>query len=180
VDLRSRRFAFRGSAGEPPQRYRAFRSNQQGGKVINKSFKVNPVIRGKANYFLTLWEALKANEEYGLNSSCYINVFGNELKAIDGFIRRRLRVCMIHKHPSQRKGWAMTTKWNIEFFVRIGLIATFQYYYGKQFGYTPESYVEYMKNRQVKNNKRESKKQKNAERNTTPPTAFVKYTMSKD
>jgi RNA-directed DNA polymerase len=124
--------------------------------------KVNPVIRGKVNYFLTLWEALKANKEYGLKSSCYINVFGNELKAIDGFIRRRLRVCMIHKHPSQRKGWAMTTKWNIEFFVRIGLVATFQYYYGKQYGYTPESYIEYMKNKQDK--KLQKKIQKAKER----------------
>lgn len=122
--------------------------------------KVNPVIRGKVNYFLTLWEAIKANEEYGLKSSCYINVFGNELKAIDGFIRRGLRVCMIHKHPSQRKGWAMMTKWNIEFFVRIGLVATFQYYYGKQYGYTPESYVEYMKNMQEKKQQKRIQKAK--------------------
>jgi group II intron reverse transcriptase/maturase len=122
--------------------------------------KVNPVIRGKVNYFLTLWEATKANEEYGLKSSCYINVFGNELRAIDGFIRRRLRVCMIHKHPSQRKGWTMTTKWNIEFFVRIGLVAALQYYYGKQYGYTPESYVKYMKNKQDKKQQKRMQKAK--------------------
>ncbi|MBM4761881.1 group II intron reverse transcriptase/maturase [Bacillus sp. B15-48] len=124
--------------------------------------KVNPVIRGKVNYFLTLWEAIKANEEYGLKSNCYFNVIGNELKAIDGYIRRRLRVCMIHKHPSQRKGWTMTTKWNIEFFVRIGLVATFQYYYGKQYGYTPESYIDYMKKSQEK--KQQKKVQKAKER----------------
>ena len=61
---------------------------------------------------------------------------------------------MIHKHPSQRKGWAMTTKWNIEFFIRIGLVATFQYYYGKQFGHTQESYIEYMRNKQNKKHQR--------------------------
>ncbi|MFC3783380.1 reverse transcriptase domain-containing protein, partial [Bacillus chungangensis] len=58
--------------------------------------RVNPIIRGKVNYFLTLWQAIEENKKYGLNSSCYYNTFKNELLAIDGYIRKRLRVAMIH------------------------------------------------------------------------------------
>lgn len=116
--------------------------------------RVNSIIRGKVNYFLTVWKAIKENEEFGLKSSCFNNVFSKELLSIDSFIRRRLRVAMIHSHPTQRKGWALTTKWNIEFFVKIGLVPSFQYYYGKQFGHTPESYVKYMKEKQQKNKQR--------------------------
>ena len=61
---------------------------------------------------------------------------------------------MIHKHPSQRKGWAMTTKWNNEFFARIGLVPAFQYYYGQQFGHTLEDYIAYMKEKGQKKYKR--------------------------
>ncbi|MFZ3591878.1 hypothetical protein ACOI1C_22395 [Bacillus sp. DJP31] len=112
------------------------------------------------NYFLTVWKAIKENEEFGLKSSCFFNVFSNELQAIDGYIRRRLRVAMIHSHPTQRKGWLLTRKWSIEFFVKIGLVPFFQYYYGKQFGHTPESYVEYMKEKQQKKHKRKVQKAK--------------------
>ena len=62
----------------------------------------------------------------------------NKLLAIDGYIRRRLRVAMIHKHPSQRKGHILKTKWNNEYFARIGLIPAFWQYYSTQFGYTIE------------------------------------------
>ena len=68
---------------------------------------------------------------------------------MDGYIRQRLRVAMIHSHPSQRKGHAMKTKWNNEFFVRIGLIPAFWLYYKTQYGHTIADYIEYMKNRQI-------------------------------
>lgn len=116
--------------------------------------RVNPIIRGKVNYFHYIWKAIKANEEYGLKSRCYFNVFKNELLAIDSYIRRRLRVAMIHNHPTQRKGWAMNTKWNNEYFVRIGLIPAFYYYYEKLYGHTVENYLEYMKEKQTKKYKR--------------------------
>lgn len=122
--------------------------------------KVNPIIRGKVNYYLNLWKAVKENETYGLKSSCFINACKNELLETDSYIRRRLRVSMIHKHPTQRKGWAMCTKWNIEYFARIGLVPAFQYYYGKQYGYTIEDYLEYMKNKQRKKYERKIQKAK--------------------
>ncbi|XJZ28999.1 group II intron reverse transcriptase/maturase [Bacillota bacterium Lsc_1132] len=112
--------------------------------------EVNPVIRGKVNYFLTIHEAIKANAEYGFTSQCFFRSFNRELKAIDGYIRQRLRVSMIHDHPSQRKGHAMKTKWNNEFFARIGLIPSFWYYYHKIDGFSLESYILQMKEQQQK------------------------------
>lgn len=67
---------------------------------------------------------------------------------------------MIHDHPNQRKGWAMCTKWNIEYFARIGLVSTYQYYYGKQFGYTVEDYIEHMKEKQYKKYQKKLQKAK--------------------
>lgn len=116
--------------------------------------RVNQVIRGKVNYFLTIWEAINENKKYGKGNSCFYNVFRNELLALDGYARRRLRVAMIHDHPSQKKGHRMTTKWGIEFFTKIGLVPAFQYYYGKQFGYTAEDYIQYMKKKNENKYKR--------------------------
>lgn len=109
---------------------------------------VNPIIRGKVNYFLTIHEAIKENEKYGFKSQCFFKAFGNELLAIDGYIRRRLRVAMIHQHPNQRKGWLMTTKWNNEYFAGIGLIPSYWYYYHKIYGFSLISYIQRMKEKQ--------------------------------
>lgn len=130
--------------------------------------RVNPIIRGKVNYFLQLFEAVEENKKYGQKSHCYFNIFRNQLLSVDGYIRQRLRVAMVHHHPSQRKGHAMKTKWNNEFFARIGLIPSFWLYYNKQFGYTIDQYVEYTKGAQKKHQ---------AERSITLLTAFAKCNM---
>lgn len=116
--------------------------------------RVNQVIRGKINYFLTMWEAIQENKKYGREFSCFYNAFRDELFAIDGYIRRRLRVAMIHDHPSQKKGYKMSTKWGIEYFTKIGLIPAYQYYYGKQNGFSTKNYIEYMKDKHTKKYKR--------------------------
>ncbi|MED4041166.1 reverse transcriptase domain-containing protein [Niallia taxi] len=120
-------------------------------KWINQ---VNPIIRGKVNYFLTIYKAIKANEEHGFESSCFFKAFGKELQAIDGYTRQRLRVSMIHNHPSQRKGHAMKTKWNNEFFAMIGLIPSYWYYYHKIYDFSLESYILRMKEKQQKQQER--------------------------
>ena len=122
--------------------------------------RVNPIIRGKVNYFLQLFEAVEENKKYGQKSHCYFNIFRNQLLSVDGYIRQRLRVAMVHHHPSQRKGHAMKTKWNNEFFARIGLIPSFWLYYNKQFGYTIDQYVEYTKGAQKKHQARKEQKAK--------------------
>lgn len=84
---------------------------------------VNPTILGKTNYYLTPLKAIRANEKYGQVSRCRLSLWC-DLREIDHYIRRRLRVCMIHKHPSQRKGMLMTRKWKNEFFFSIGLVSS--------------------------------------------------------
>jgi len=85
--------------------------------------ELNPIIVGKTNYYLTPLKAIRANEIHGLRSSCkyFLN---NDLREMDQYIRRRLRVCMIHKHPSQRKGILMQMKWNNAFFFKLGLASS--------------------------------------------------------
>lgn len=117
--------------------------------------QVNPIIRGKVNYFLTIYEAVKENARYGFESSCFFKAFSNELLSIDAYIRRRLRVAMIHKHPNQRKGQLMQTKWNNEFFARIGLIPSYWYYYHNIYGFSLENYILRMKEKQRKNKVRQ-------------------------
>ena len=103
---------------------------------------LNPIIRGKINYYLNIFKAVKANEEYGQRSRCILKAFSKELHAVDSYVRKRLRVAMIHKNPCQRKGWLMTSKWNNEYFVKIGLIPSHWLYYNKMWGYTLEMYLE--------------------------------------
>jgi len=121
---------------------------------------VNPIIRGKVNEFLMVHEAIKENARYVFKSSCFFQAFGKERQAIDGYIRRRLRVAMIHEHPNQRKGPLMKTKWNNEFFARIGLIPSYWYYYHKIYGFTLESYILRMKEKQQKKKEREIQRAK--------------------
>jgi group II intron reverse transcriptase/maturase len=116
--------------------------------------QVNPIIRGKVNYFHTIHKAIQLNAQYGIGSRCFYKTFGKELQAIDGYIRKRLRVAMIHDHPSQRKGWKMTKKWNNEFFARIGLIPGYWYFYHKIYGFTLESYIQRMNQAQQAKQKR--------------------------
>jgi len=104
--------------------------------------RVNPIIRGKVNYYLNPYKAVKANEVYGQKSHCYLSAFSKDLHGIDSYVRQRLRVAMIHKHPNQRKAYQMTVKWGIEFFCKIGLISSNWLYYNKMYGYTVEQYVE--------------------------------------
>jgi hypothetical protein len=120
--------------------------------------RVNPIIRGKVNYYLNPYKAVKANETYGQVSHCYLKAFSKDLHNMDSYVRQRLRVAMIHKNPTRRKGYQMTYKWGIEFFCKIGLISSNWLYYNKMYGYTIEQYVE----RQTK--KIKEKTQKHIER----------------
>lgn len=104
--------------------------------------RVNPIIRGKVNYYLNIYQAINENRTYGQWSRCFQNSFGKELQAIDAYTRQRLRVAMLHHHPNQRKGHVMKTKWNNQFFAKIGLIPSYWLYYSRQFGYTIEQHIE--------------------------------------
>lgn len=104
---------------------------------------VNPIIVGKTNYYLNVYKALKVFEGR-LQTHCVIHAMSTYLNRMDKYVRQRLRVCMIHKHPSVKKAFGMCYKWNIEFFARIGLIPSKWWFYYKMWGtYTIEMYVEY-------------------------------------
>lgn len=61
---------------------------------------------------------------------------------------------MLHKHPTVRKGMAMTIKWNIEYYCKIKLIPAGWMYFDNMWGYPIEKYIE----RQVGKNKRKSQR----------------------
>ena len=94
------------------------------------------------NYYLYPYKAVEENKKYGLESRCYLKSFSKQLHAIDAYTRRRLRVCMQHKHPTIRKGYHMVHKWNVEYFCGIKLIPSNWLYYNKMYNYSIEQYVE--------------------------------------
>ena len=116
---------------------------------------VNPIIVGKTNYYLNVYKALKVFEGR-IQIHCVIHAMSKHLEGMDKYVRQRLRMCMIHKHPTVRKAFGMCYKWNIEFFARIGLIPSKWWFYYKMWGtYTIEKYVEYnMHRNKVDMNKR--------------------------
>ena len=104
---------------------------------------INPIIVGKTNYYLNVYKALKVFEGH-MQTHCVIHAMSTYLDMMDSYVRQRLRMCMIHKHPTVRKAFGMCYKWNIEFFARIGLIPSKWWFYYKMWGtYTIEKYVEY-------------------------------------
>ena len=119
--------------------------------------RVNPIIRGKVNYYLYPYKAAEINRKYGLESHCYHNSISRQLHSLDMYTRQRLRVCMQHKHPTVRKGFRMLQKWNLEYFCKIKLIPSNWLYYNKMYGYTIDQYVEKQTTKNKKNLERQIK-----------------------
>lgn len=104
---------------------------------------INPIIVGKTNYFLNVYKALKVFEGR-IQTHCVIHAMSTYLDKMDSYVRQRLRMSMIHKHPTVRKSYGMHYKWNIKFFVCVGLIPSKWWFYYKMWKtYTIEKYVEY-------------------------------------
>ena len=116
---------------------------------------MNPIIVGKTNYYLNVYKALKVFEGH-MQTHCVIHAMSTYLDMMDSYVRQRLRMCMIHRHPTVRKAYGMCYKWNIKFFARIGLVPSKWWFYFKMWGtYTIEKYVEYHTHRnKVNTNKR--------------------------
>lgn len=108
---------------------------------------INPIIVGKTNYYLNVYKALKVFEGH-MQTHCVIHAMSTYLDMMDSYVRQRLRMCMIHKHPTVRKAYGMCYKWSIEFFARIGLVPSRWWFYFKMWGtYTIETYIEKQKHR---------------------------------
>lgn len=118
--------------------------------------RVNPIIRGKTNYYLNVIKAILNNNKIKGYTSKSVIIIQQYLKKIDMYIRQRLRCAFIHKHPTIRKAFGYTIKWNIEFFAKIGLIPSYWLYYNKfeNSTYTIEIYI----NNQMKKNREKHKK----------------------
>ncbi|MBQ0064270.1 MAG: hypothetical protein KBT48_00765 [Firmicutes bacterium] len=116
---------------------------------------INPIIRGKVNYYKNVMKAIHLNEKVGQKSHCSWKACIGDLHRMDSYIRQRLRVCMLHKHPHVRDGYKMTFCWNIEYFCKIGLIPCAWLYFCDEFdGYTIDVYV----TRQTEKNRRNKQK----------------------
>ncbi len=50
--------------------------------------RVNPIVRGKVNYFLNLYHAMEENKKYGQESRCFVNACRNNLLDIDAISAR--------------------------------------------------------------------------------------------
>lgn len=104
---------------------------------------MNPIIVGKTNYYLNVYKALKVFEGR-IQTHCVIHAMSTYLDKMDSYVRQRLRMCMMHKHPTVRKAYGMCYKWNLEFFARIGLVPSKWWFYFKMWGtYTIDNYVVY-------------------------------------
>lgn len=104
---------------------------------------INPIIVGKTNYYLNVYKALKVFEGR-IQTHCVIHAMSAYLDKMDSYVRQRLRMCMLHKHPTVRKAYGMCYKWNLEFFACIGLVPSKWWFYFKMWGtYTMDKYVEY-------------------------------------
>ena len=104
---------------------------------------INPIIVGKTNYYLNVYKALKVFEGR-IQTHCVIHAMSAYLDKMDSYVRLRLRMCMLHKHPTVRKAYGMCYKWNLEFFACIGLVPSKWWFYFKMWGtYTMDKYVEY-------------------------------------
>jgi group II intron reverse transcriptase/maturase len=112
--------------------------------------RVNPIIRGKMNYYLTIIDAIRENQSAGQKSHCKTRWMRRLLISLDGYIRKRLRVAFIHKHPSQRKGMKMNSLWNNVYFVKINLISTYWMYLNKAYEYSIDEYLKVLKTRTKK------------------------------
>ncbi len=116
--------------------------------------RVNMIIRGKVNYYLTVHKAIELNSRAGQTSHVHVPATASDLDGIDSYIRQRLRKCMIHGHSSVRRAFAMMKKWNIEFFCMIGLIPATWYFFKSTYDYPIEEYIV----RKVERNKVKSKR----------------------
>ena len=123
--------------------------------------KVNAIVRGKVNYYKNIQKAIELNQIAGQESHCFVKECISDLHRLDAYTRQRLRMCMIHKHPSVRKSFSMTHRMNVEFFCKIGLIPSAWYYLKDMY---PSYTIEYYVSKQTEKNR--LKKEKDIQRMT--------------
>lgn len=135
------------------------------GKTKSKSFEqwtelLNPIIRGKYNYFLIVTRACKAvKEAMAERGRAFHGVTRNHYVKLDGYIRQRLRVNFANRkrrHAKVKDGKMYHVKYGVEFFVKtIGLISG--EYMHRHIWYpneTIDEYLEVRKNKQKRHHRK--------------------------
>ena len=132
-------------------------------------------------YYLNVYKAIEVLKRHDIEIHCLLQPMGTRLHAIDQYTRQRLRMCMIHKHPTIRKAFGMTHKWNIEWFSKVGLKPANWYYYHIMNGYTLEQYGEKQQGRNKLRGKNniEKQRQKGIEIFSKERQKKMAYAMSK-
>ena len=132
-------------------------------------------------YYLNVYKAIEVLKRHDIEIHCLLQPMGTRLHAIDQYTRQRLRMCMLHKHPTIRKAFGMTHKWNIEWFSKVGLKPANWYYYHIMNGYTLEQYVEKQQGRNKLRGKNniEKQRQKGIEIFSKERQKKMAYAMSK-
>nr|WP_280683450.1 MULTISPECIES: group II intron maturase-specific domain-containing protein [unclassified Breznakia] len=133
---------------------------------------LNPVIRGKFNYYLKAMKAKQAVEEVlesrGLKCKCIVS--HNEYKTLDGYVRQRLRVafsCRGKKNGCRRDGKLLTVKYDNLFFLKeMGLVSGhYMFNLHNNNGITIEEYC-------MKTKRKNQKRTKSSDR-------FFRYALAK-
>lgn len=112
------------------------------GKTLSKSFEMwaaelNPILRGKYNYFLISATAcLAVQEELAKRGRPFHGCFFYKYDRLDGYVRQRLRVNFGNRgkrHAGYRDGDMLKVKYNNKFFIRTIKLVTGSYLYHKLF-----------------------------------------------
>lgn len=101
------------------------------------SNRLNPVIRGKYNYYLKALKALQEveNRYAELGRKCHCKVWPSVYQNLDGYVRHRLRVAFANrgkKSARYKDGFLLTVKYPNRFFVEDMGLVTGSYMYAKE------------------------------------------------
>lgn len=104
---------------------------------------INPIIRGKINYYRTIENAKRLNKEKEQESNCVTYGMLEQIEIMDRYIRQRIRIVSIAKHPTMKKVMALYNKFSIKVIHGLlKLVSCYQYYFSKINNMTIESYIE--------------------------------------
>lgn len=123
--------------------------------VVNK---LNPIIRGKINYYRTIENAKRLNEEKGQESNCVTLPIAQAIDILDRYTRQRIRLVSIAKHPTMKKVMALYNKFSLKvIYLIFKLVCGYQYYY---LNYKIEKYIEDKDKKNKKNLEAQIKREK--------------------
>ena len=137
------------------------------GKTLSKSFEqwkeeLNPILRGKYNYFLISVRASEAvKKALAERGRAYHGIPFGKYEMLDGYVRQRLRVNFANRgkhHARYVDGMLLNVKYDVRFFLQVMGLTTGSYMYNLVYcpDITPESYLSKRENKRKKWDPRKS------------------------